>query len=176
MEDDDLMLGMFSIPDESSVNPRKYYDKLLASCQEHAHLADGEAVVDFLFVRDTIEMKGREILGSVHLPSVQGQLKNVFIWMIVNTFGRLPHFLVTLDKSYWNSCDERHQEILIYHEMCHMIHKENKDGELRFDMYGDPVWGIRGHDVEEFIQTVARYGAYSDDIREFINAAQKSGK
>jgi len=173
MSDDEMMLDMYSVPGDEDVNPRAYYDQLLADCPEHSDLADGEAVVDFLFVRDPVVMQGREVLGAVHLPAVQGKLKKVFLWMIISLFGRLPDFLVTIDKQYWDSGSEIDQEILIYHEMCHMIHQVNNEGELRFDLYGNPIWGLRGHDVEEFTQTVQRYGAYSNEIREFINAANR---
>ena len=174
-EQNDHYLDAFNIPVKDD-DPRYFYDKLLKECPEHEHLLDGEAVVDFLVVRDPVIKQEMEVLGSVHLPTVQGRLKGVFNWMLVNKLGRIPDFLVLLDKDYWMSVETLDREILIHHEMCHMIHKKNNEGELRFDMFGNPVWGLRGHSVEEFNETVSRYGAYSQEIREFIAAATNGSK
>lgn len=153
---------------------RAIYDRLV-QLPEFEHLRDGEAVVDFL-LRDGEEIKqGRLVLGAVHLPGVQGQLKPVFDWMLRNLLGRSPDFLVILDRDYWLGADERSREILMYHEMCHMIQKVDADGEPRFDDEGRPVFGLIGHDVEDFIAVVRRYGAYSDEIRQFIAAATEGG-
>jgi len=131
-------------------------------------------------VREPVIKQGRQVLGAVHMPTVQGQLKGVFAWMLLNTFGRLPDFLVLLDKDFWcgegdRPEDDRVREILMYHEMCHMVHKVDLDGEPRFSESGKPVFGLQAHDVEEFANTVKRYGAYSAEIEEFIEAAKAGG-
>jgi len=172
--DDDLMLSAYVIPNDE-FHPQRYFKKLI-ELQEHRHLLDGEVVVDFLLVREPVIKQGRQVLGAVHMPSVQGQLKGVFTWMFLNTFGRLADFLVLLDKDFWMGECDRTREILMYHEMCHMVHKVDGDGEPRFNESGKPVFGLQAHDVEEFANTVKRYGAYSAEIEEFITAAQVGGR
>lgn len=174
-EIEEAMLGAYGLPREGEFDPRRYYERVLAQCPEHAHLKDGEAVVDFLLVGMPVIKAGRQVIGMAHLPRVQGQLKGVFVWMLMRTFGRLPDFLITLDREYWMGSTDRDREILMYHEMCHCIHAVDRDGEPRYDEDGRPVWALKAHDVEEFEATVRRYGAYSPDIRRFIEAAQEGG-
>ena len=160
----------YVIPKKGIWTPRWFYDKLL-KYEEFIHLRDGDARVEFLLVGDEIIRSGRQVLGEVHIPTVQGKLRGVFEWMLEQQFDSVPDFLVMLDQSYWDESGRNDREILIFHEMCHMIHKTDADGELRYDEDGNPVWGIVGHDVEEFVATVARYGAYSDELRRFLEAA-----
>lgn len=179
------MSGNRKIPDESDLDeyivpsgkmhPRRHYDRLLKKCPEHAHLRDGEAVVDFLYASEPVIRQGRMVLGEVHMPAVQGKLRGVFLWMLRQKFGRIPDFLIVLDREYWFSCDDREREILIYHEMCHCEHATDSDGDLKFDDDGFPVFCLRGHDVEEFIAVVGRYGAHNLDLKRFLSAAGAAG-
>ncbi len=173
-DDGSLMLSAYVVPDNDELHPQHYYDKLV-KLDDHMHLYEGEAEVDFLLVAEEIVFGSKQVLGMVHMPTVQGKLKGVFTWMLLNTFGRIPDFLVLLDKDYWRGEGDLAREILMFHEMCHMVHKEDRDGEPRYDESGRPVFGLVGHDVEEFSKTVARYGAYSPEIREFIAAAESGG-
>jgi len=150
--------------------PAVHLHKLLR-LTEFAHLRDGEARIEFLMRNHPQVRGGRTVLGSVHLPGVQGQLKDVFIWMLEEKFGELPDFLVILDADYWQESGEREREILIFHELCHAIHAKDKNGDDRFDAEGRPVWGLAGHDIEEFNAVVRRYGQWSQDVRDFIAAA-----
>lgn len=152
--------------------PATYAAKLL-KLPEFEHLRDGEAYIEWLFRLEPERRGGRDVLGTVHMPQVQGQLKDVFLWMLTELFGRLPDFLVVLDLEYWEACDARLREILVYHELCHAIQKVDREGSPRFDEEGRPVWGLRGHDVEEFSAVVRRYGAWNPDIKEFLAAVSE---
>ena len=166
------MSGDYIIPPVDALDgPVAIRDRLLRECPEFAHLAEGEARIAFLLASVEVIKAGKQILGAAHLPTVQGQLKGVFAWTLEQALGFMPDFLITLDLTFWEEADARHREILVYHELCHCIQKADRDGEPRFDEDDRPVWGIVGHDVEEFSATVRRYGAYSEDIREFIAAA-----
>lgn len=157
-------------PTDADDHPAKYAAKLL-KLPEFEHLRDGEADIEWLFRLVPERMGGRDVLGTVHMPMVQGRLKDVFLWMLVEVFGRLPDFLVVLDWEYWEAASARDREILVYHELCHAIQKEDRDGCPRFDEDGRPVFGLRGHDVEEFSAVVRRYGAHNADIKGFLAAA-----
>lgn len=142
---------------------------------EHQHLVDNEIDVDWL-MRNFEKVKGgREVLGSVHEPTCQGELAPMFEWMVERLFGRLPRFLVILDANYWDAATDLQREILIFHELAHIRQKVDKYGAPRFDKDGLPVYGLHGHDVEEFTSVVARYGTWNDDLRAFVAAANNSG-
>ncbi|HET8550927.1 MAG TPA: putative metallopeptidase [Gammaproteobacteria bacterium] len=162
----------FIIPaKDGDLSPYVIYDRLV-QLPEFAHLAEGEAVVDFLIAAAPVMQAKKQVLGACHLPVVQGKLRGVFVWMLERTLERMPDFLVTLDMEFWTECSDRQREILVYHEMKHMIHDMDREGELRFDEEGRPVWALIGHDIEEFTDTVSRYGAYSDELQAFVAAVR----
>lgn len=162
-----------SVEKEDPEGPVKYYEKLLQQCDEFEHLVDGEARIEFLYRINPLIMQGKLVLGAVHLPKVQGQLKGVFEWMLMRQFDEMPDYLIILDFENWDESSEIQKEILIYHELCHTCNKESADGEQRFDDEGRAVFGLIDHDVNEFIATVARYGSYNQEIKEFIDAASR---
>jgi len=162
---------LFSVPGGDDLHPRYYWDRCL-KYPEHMHLADGEPDVAFLMRNfDKVEA-GRQVLGSVHLPGVQGKLKDVFEWMLASLLGGVPDFLVILDAGYWESVDDRRREILMFHEMAHCVQAEDQFGTPKFTREGIPVWKLRGHSVEEFTEVVRRYGAWNDELVEFLEAAK----
>lgn len=148
----------------------------LLELPEFDHLRDGEAVIDWLLKRDEKVRGGRQILGTAHLPRVQGDLKPCFEWLLECYFGHMPDFLIILDYTYWMASSPRNREILAYHELCHCIHKENGLGEPLFDENERPRWGLKGHDVEEFTAVVRRYGAWNADLEYFLQAAQSHAR
>ena len=155
--------------DESS--PYPIAARLIQGFQEFEHLKDGEPRIGFLYALKPVVKQGRQIIGQAHIPSVQGQLKGVFDWLLAKLFDGTPDFLITLDNEYWQDADARTREILVFHELSHCVQKTDKDGDPRFDEEGRTVWGLQSHDVEEFKATVARYGAHNQELREFIAAA-----
>lgn len=140
---------------------------------EHQHLRDNEIDIDWLMRNDEKIKQGRAILGTVYEPTVQGELKDLFEFMLERLLGRVPKFLVILDTQYWRKATDLQREILVFHELSHIRQKLDRYGAPRFDKDGVPVYGLQGHDVEEFTQVVARYGAWNDEIREFVAAAQR---
>jgi hypothetical protein len=55
--------------------------------------------------------------------------------------------------------------------MCHVKQEITKMGDLRFDMDGNPVYGLVAHDLEEFNYIVRKYGSWKPDIADFLAAA-----
>ena len=160
------------IPPGEPLSPSDIAAKLISECQEFEHLKDGEACIRFLMDTDETIKHGRRIIGSANMPTVQGNLKGVFDWLLHNFFqDEHVDFLIILELDYWEAADDRMREILVFHELCHCIHKKDRDGDPRYDETGRPVWGLLNHDLEEFNATVRRYGAYSEDVRAFIAAA-----
>jgi hypothetical protein len=165
---------MFEMPADDDAHPIRYWTRCL-EFPEHVHLKEGEPSVGFLLRTFPKVEGGRTVLGSIHLPSVTGKLKEAFLWMVGNTFGYMPDFLVILDEAYWRAGDDRLREILMFHEMSHAVHKQDQYGAPRFDQEGRPVWGLVGHDVEEFTSVAARYGAWNPELERFVAAASAGG-
>lgn len=163
---------MFIIPPADENHPIEIYQRLLA-CPEHSHLLDHKPDVAFLFRDGEWVKKGRSILGTCSMPSVQGDLRPLFDWMLEELLGFTPVFLFTLSFEWWEQADERQREILVFHEMCHAAQDRDKYGSPRINQQtGEPVWTIRPHDIEEFNSVVRRYGAWAPDVQDFIAAVQ----
>ena len=56
------------------------------------------------------------------------------------------------------------------HELYHIGHAPDAYGVPAFDKQGRPKLRIVGHDVEEFVGVVARYGL-SADVRRLVEAS-----
>ena len=145
----------------------------LLRLDEFQHLVDGEATIDFIFRTSEKISQGRRVLGTMCMPRVDGQLKDLFDWLLEDKLGRWPDFLMILDWEFWaDEASDLEREALVYHELCHAVHAVNHStGELRFTRDGTPIWGIVGHDIEEFNAVIRRYGAWKADIRHFLEAA-----
>lgn len=173
-DDIDSVGAYLAPPPDDKDHPAKIASELL-KLPEFADLVDGEAKIDWLLKRDTKVRGGRQILGTAHMPKVQGDLNPCFVWMLELVFKRQPDFLIILDGSYWFNPSQqpteipRLREILVYHELSHCIHKKDGFGDKRYDHDEKPVWGLKGHDVEEFIAVVQRYGAWTEEIRQFVD-------
>jgi len=159
---------MFHVPEESPHHPMVFYKRLL---QFHPDLEANEPSVAFL-MRDYQEIfGGKQVLGTCSMPRVNGRQSKLFDWMLEQTVGYVPDFLFTFETEWWNEADDRLKTILMDHEMCHARQAIDKDGCPRANrMTGDPVYCIVEHDVTEFNAIVARYGAWSPDIKSFIES------
>jgi len=160
----------YRLPDNAT-HPAIIAERVLRM-PEHMHLLENEIELDWLMRTGEKIKGGRQVLGSVHMPTVQGEFRDMFEWLLEGLLGRLPAFLIILDETYWEAATPQAREILIFHELAHIQHKLDRYGAPRFDKDGLPVYGLVGHDVEEFTSVVARYGAYSDEIRSFVAAVQ----
>ena len=160
--------GAYMLP-PSEIHPATIAMELL-QLPDFADLVAGEARIDWLLKRDEKTRGGRQVLGTAHMPKVQGDLNPCFRWMLASLFRRDSDFLIILDKSYWLDSSARLREILVFHELSHCIHKRDKFGDLVYDMDERPVWALKGHDVEEFTSVVSRYGAWNDEIKQFCAA------
>lgn len=160
-------------------NPEEVFGRLLR-LDEHKHIVEAEVRIEFL-MRTHPEVKaGRTVLGTVFRPEVQGRLRDLFDWLLEDKFGGLAEgdrgidFLIVLDAEFWMDADDLAREILVYHEMTHIQPAFDKMGAQRFDRdTGLPVLTIAGHDIEEFAAVVRRYGTYSTDLRNFMQAARE---
>lgn len=127
---------------------------------DHIHLLD--ANLCFLWARDGITRQGNAVVGQAEIPRFQGNKwqKTRQEQQINEWFGVEPDFLITLCAPYAETVDDATFCALVEHELYHCAQQTNEFGERQFNRdTGRPKYMIQGHDVEEFVGVVRRYGA-----------------
>lgn len=126
--------------------------------EEHRHLAFAD--FDVLWAANGYSSKGRKVVGQAEELVFRcgkwargRQEQQMREW-----FGRVPDFLITLDADYCRNCDDVSWCALVEHELYHIGQQMNDYGAPEFTKDGRPKLMIRGHDVEEFVGVVERYG------------------
>ena len=89
---------------------------------------------------------------------------------MVQWFGHIPDYLITLAADYCATCSDADFARLVEHELMHIGQAVDEFGVPRFTKDGMPKVFLRGHDVEEFIGVVKRYGA-SPQVKLLVEAA-----
>lgn len=141
--------------------------------EEHAHLI--HAPVAFLWAAGGFEKQGRVVLGMCEEltfrcgPWQKGRQEQ----QMLEWYGLVPDFLITLDAAYCSVCTDVEFCALVEHELYHIGHQRDDFGAPAFKRDGDPKIGMRAHDVEEFVGVVRRYGA-SEDVAKMVEAASKA--
>lgn len=87
-------------------------------------------------------------------------------------FGAVPKFIITLAADYCSQCSDAEFCALVEHELYHITQATDDFGAPKFNKEGQPVLKLRGHDVEEFVGVVRRYGA-SVEVQELVDAANR---
>jgi|GEM_PF-2618257 len=149
--------------------------RLIETLPEFTHLKEGNARIVYLMRAESKTRGNRTIIGEAMLPRFQGGTAALGAWLLASMFDGLPDFMILIDSIWWTASDLRSREVLIYHELAHCIQKADKEGEPKFDEDGRPIWGLVGHDIEEFSSVVRRYGAWSPDVKSFIGALREGG-
>lgn len=137
---------------------------------DHAHLADADLA--FLWAPAPFEKAGRTVLGQAEQVMFRagGWQKARQEQQMIEWFGRVPAFLITLSADYCDTCSDADFCALVEHELYHIGHALDPYGAPAFDKQGRPKLRIVGHDVEEFVGVVARYGP-SADVQRLMAAA-----
>lgn len=136
----------------------------------HAHLIDSD--VEFMWASTAFTKKGRTVLGQCEQVMLRagGWQKVRLEQQFRDWFGRVPKFLITIAADYSADCSDTEFCALVEHEMMHIAQATDEYGAPKFNQEGMPVLTIRGHDVEEFIDIVKRYGA-SHEVQQMVDAA-----
>ncbi len=137
---------------------------------DHAHLVDADLA--FLWAPSAFEKAGRTVLGQAEQVMFRagGWQKARQEQQAVEWFGRVPAFLITLAADYCATCSDADFCALVEHELYHIGQSQDAYGAPAFDKEGRPKLRIVGHDVEEFVGVVARYGP-SADVQRLVAAA-----
>jgi hypothetical protein len=125
---------------------------------DHAHLVDADLAV--LWAAGGFTSKMRQVIGTAEelMFRCNAWQRGRQEQQLEEWFGRVPRFLITLDATYALACSDAEWCALVEHELYHIAQKTGLAGEPLFTKEGGPQLAIRGHDVEEFVGVVRRYG------------------
>lgn len=141
---------------------------------DHEHLQI--ANIGALWTNVTNRKNGRAIVGQAE----RGQPMAMGKWskaraeqQVIQWFGEIPDFIMTIDAGYASVCSDVEWCALVEHELMHMAQETDEHGAPKFTSTGRPKFGIRGHDVEEFVGIVRRYGAGATGTAALVEAANR---
>jgi len=82
-------------------------------------------------------------------------------------------FVLLLNHEAWNAAGfgVDKMEAVIDHELCHAAVIIDSNGEPKTDEDGRTCYRTRKHDVEEFVDVVARHGCYKRQLEQFAAVA-----
>lgn len=130
---------------------------------EHYHLE--HAVIGYLWTNVANVKRHRRVLGQAEIPQFMcgGWQRARQEMQITTWFGIMPDFIITLDALYCSMIDDAQFCALVEHELYHCAQQRDAFGAPKFSKStGRPVFELRGHDVEEFVGVVRRYGTGGD--------------
>jgi hypothetical protein len=143
---------------------------------DHVHLVTADLAC--LWTNVPFRRGGRIVAATMAMaPHVQGSgwVKARGAFQLERWFGREPRFLATFQTDLWEDADDFTACARAEHELYHAGQATDEYGCLKFKQNGDPCFALRGHDAEEFVGVVARYGvnAAAGGVRELVAAALK---
>lgn len=142
--------------------------------EDHAHLQN--ASIGFLWTNVENAKKGRLVIGTAEPGTPQGAMgkwgRAKAVMQIEQWFGSVPDFIITIDANWWLQASDAEACALIEHELYHCAQATDDFGAPKFNQQtGRPSFTMRGHDVEEFVGVVRRYGAEATGVRALVDAA-----
>lgn len=139
--------------------------------EDHAHLRSATFGVLWTNVPNRRQM--RRIIATAEQPVFRGSKwsKARQDQQIAEWFGDAPDFLITIDADWAAQASDIEWCVVVDHELYHCAQDHDAYGMPKFRADGSPSFAMRGHDVEEFIGVVRRYGAVSREVREMTWAA-----
>ncbi len=139
---------------------------------DHTHLLDAD--IGFLWASSAFAKRGRTVIGQAEPVMIRagGWQKARQEQQLREWFGRVPDFLITLAADYCAQCSDTEFCALVEHELYHIGQEQDEFGAPKFTKDGMPKLVLRGHDVEEFVGVVRRYGA-SAQVAQMIEAAER---
>lgn len=142
---------------------------------DHAHLHDAD--IAYLWAGIPNERKMRRIVGECEQIMFRdsGWQRGRKEQQLEEWFGRVPEFLITFDAEYARQASDVDWCALVEHELYHIGQRLDEYQQPMFTREGLPKLGIRGHDVEEFVGVVRRYGvgAGAGDTAQLVAAANQ---
>lgn len=144
--------------------------------EDHAHLRFATLGALWTNVGNSRQM--RRIVGQCELgepKAMQGKwAKARQEVQIMEWFGDVPDFILTFDAGYAAACSDAEFCALVEHELYHAGQERDGFGQPKFTKEGRPKFAMRGHDVEEFVGVVRRYGASAAGVTDMVEAAKRA--
>jgi len=141
--------------------------------EEHAHLRSSD--IGMLWTNVENARRGRRIVGQCEmgLPPGGKWSRAKVERQLLDWFGLVPDFVITIDAEYAAESSDATFCALIEHELLHAGQERDEFGQPKFSkMTGEPIFALRGHDLEEFISVARRYGGAASGIGELIEATK----
>jgi hypothetical protein len=141
---------------------------------DHRHL--NFATLGALWTNVPNGRAGRRVIGQCEmgLPPLAKWGRARMERQLLDWFGQVPDFVLTFDAYYAAECGDAEFMALVEHELYHAAQARDPFGAPRFNKQtGRPIFTMRGHDVEEFVGVVRRYGAEAAGVREMVDAANR---
>lgn len=141
--------------------------------EDHHHL--NFASIGMLWTNVPNDRAGRRIIGQCEagLPPLGKWQRGRVEMQLIGWFGQVPDFVLTFDASYCAECGDAEFMALVEHELYHAGQARDQFGAPKFTREGKPAFTLRGHDVEEFIGVVRRYGADAAHVEALVDAASR---
>ncbi|HDV8348815.1 TPA: hypothetical protein RKT01_000553 [Burkholderia vietnamiensis] len=143
---------------------------------DHAHLIDADVVYLWAAVENVRQM--RRVVGQCEEVIIRagGWQRARQEQQLCEWFGRVPAFLITFDAHYAREYNDLQWCALVEHELYHIGRRTDEFGAPAFTKDGMPKLGIRGHDIEEFVGIVRRYGVAggAGDTAALVAAAKRA--
>lgn len=141
---------------------------------EHVHLSAAD--IGFLWTNAPNRRRMKRVVGEAEMPNPKGGAwqKARAERQLIEWFGGVPDFVITLDAEFADEVSEVEFLALLEHEIYHCGQAVDEFGLPKFRKSdGAPIFGMRGHDVEQFTGIVRRYGigAAGVDAVDFVKAA-----
>ena len=141
---------------------------------DHLHLTD--AIIGVLWTSCGNVRQGRQVLGQTEIPMFRcgAWQKARQELQLRQWFGVVPDFIITLDAHFCEQAEDSEFCALVEHELYHCGQEMDAFGLPKFrKSTGLPAFAIRGHDVEEFVGVVRRYGIGRPDspLADMVRAA-----
>ncbi len=141
---------------------------------EHGHIAPWDDDLFHVLWASSAFMKADQVV----LGQTEKVMFNAGGWkkarqekQMVDWFGCIPTFLITIDAQYAATATDTDFCALIEHELYHVGAKRDEDGNyIVSPSTGEYKYYLRGHDVEEFHGVVERYGS-SEQVQKMVELA-----
>ena len=148
-------------------------DRLIGTCPEFGHLA--ALHLSCYRSQAALVVKGRPVAAALLDPEHLGApapLRVLVRWYLAGAADwRTPDYVLLVDAALYDGADPDERERALYHELCHLEHRETAEAQPMFDDDGRPALRLRAHDIELFASECARY---PDALLDAAEAARSS--
>ena len=151
-----------------------YLEEIIKHFDTFEHLLN--ARIGTLFTDEYIKIRGRICSAFCTLPVAQGQNRKIYTWALCQAFVFSPDALIVVFTDDWDDLDIESRCILLFHELKHLKHKETPGGKPCYSQMGNPILEMVGHDLGEFYEVIAKFGAWSADISIVESLLKKKNK